>query len=249
MFSFLQGSRVLLSPHHSYHLPQLRELKRDTDAKIYGHASRNSQYKLKVDAINDKCERIDHPPHGKRCEKHWSEVTHLAYKTNMYELARVIGVYHQANDGGEYHAPAHGEHANRYGDAHHEGQHHFLYDLEAEEEIGTPFHLQQVEVDSVDWIPHHRHADNLEVDDTRLPFGRYHHYYHRARHGCHAYHQWEHDVCGETKYATIVYAKPFLVILYHAHQWESDTLKNARDVGGRQVCVNLCTSEKTQLCW
>lgn len=130
-----------LPSYHAHHLLQLRKLKRDTYGKIYGHANRDSHYKLEINVGDENCKQINQASHGKRSEEHWREISHLTYESDTYEFASVIGVDYQAHDGGEYHTPTHGKHANGYGDTHHEGQQYFLDDLKAKEEIGTSLYL------------------------------------------------------------------------------------------------------------
>ena len=114
---------------------------------------------------NDRHDAIHH----KGVNKNVQEIFHLVEETIVYYLLGVVGVDSQTYDRAEDTAIARGNKSQGDRYTEYSNSQNLLYDLELKEIVGTALHLQDVEVDGMDGIPHQAETDNLQQVDGTLP--------------------------------------------------------------------------------
>ena len=90
-------------------------------------------------------------------------------KTDIYQLAGIIGINRQGNKRIEYLAVTHYNKAERGGNAQNGNTQNLLYYLQSQEQIGTSLNLEKVEIYRMYRIPHHAEAYNLQELSAEVP--------------------------------------------------------------------------------
>lgn len=154
------------------------------------------------------------------------EVAHLHEEAHVDEAACVVGVDGQANQGCADGTDADAGDAERHAHEDGDGGNHFLDDFQAQEQVAAAFHLQQVEVDGVDGIPHRREADDLQIGHAGLPLGGDQGDDERMGQRGDCDHDGKHDEGGEAQHAAVAVAQAVVIVLDAAQHREGDLLNH-----------------------
>ena len=181
-------------------------------------------------ARHEVVDGVDATPHQQAQREGWQQVAHLAQVADVDEPPRVVGVDDEGYHGGDDVAEAKLEQPHRQRDAEDAHADALLDDFQPEEQVGVSLDLQQVEVDGVDGVPHHREADDLQEDNARFPLGRDHRDDQRARQRGEHQHDGEDDEGRGFEHPAVVVGQLLVVALQLAEHGEGDVLEHARGV-------------------
>ena len=92
------------------------------------------------------------------CQKRGGNILELLFDRIVDQFCREVAVGQIGQQGCAYLADQNRRDAERDADEHHTGNEYFLNDFQIKEEVGAPFHLQDVEVDHMQRIEEPRNA-------------------------------------------------------------------------------------------
>ena len=178
-------------------------------------------------------------PHGssrhERNQKSRKYVLDLLFRGIVNQVCRIIAVQEIGDERGADAAPQHIFDAVQHTQDKRADGNYLLNDFQAEEQVRTPFHLQDVQVDGMKRIEHTTETDDLQKTHSRKPFLAYQDDNQRSGHGSQSQHtskRYQHRAFDDL---AIGFTQAFRFILNRTQYRITHPLNNSSQVAGKYL--------------